>query len=427
VGFVNVLDELRWRGLLYDRTEGLDQVLATDAVTAYIGFDPTASSLHVGSLLPIMSLARLQRFGHTPIALVGGGTGLIGDPSGKANERALLTVEQVEANAEGIHRQLERFLDFAAAGNPARMVNNADWLRQVSLLEFLRDTGKHFSVNAMMAKDSVKRRLGSEDGLSFTEFSYQLLQAYDYLVLHDRYGCRLQAGGSDQWGNVVAGCDLIRRVRGAKAHGLVLPLVTTSAGTKFGKTEAGTVWLDAERTSPFRFYQFWLNTDDRDAVKFLKWFTLLNEPEIALIAQAHDAAPQKRDAQRELARIITTTVHGEAELARAERASAVLFGGKLADADPADILMVFDDVPSLELPAADLDGDGLNAAEAALRASLVTSKGEATRLIKQGGLYVNDRRATETESRITRADIIGGRVLVIRKGQRERRVLRIVN
>ncbi len=251
---VNVLDEFRWRGLLYDRTEGLDQVLASDRVTAYIGFDPTASSLHVGSLLPIMSLARLQRYGHTPIALVGGGTGLIGDPSGKANERALLTVEQVEANAEGIHRQLERFLDFGAAGNPARMVNNADWLRQISLLEFLRDTGKHFTVNAMMAKDSVKRRLGSEDGLSFTEFSYQLLQAYDYLVLHDRYGCRLQAGGSDQWGNVVAGCDLIRRVRGAKTHGLVLPLVTTSAGTKFGKTEAGTVWLDAERTSPFRFY-----------------------------------------------------------------------------------------------------------------------------------------------------------------------------
>lgn len=423
---VNVLDELRWRGLLYDRTEGLDQVMATQAVTAYIGFDPTASSLHVGSLLPIMSLARLQRFGHTPIALVGGGTGLIGDPSGKANERALLTVEQVEANAEGIRRQLERFLDFGAAGNPARMVNNADWLRQVSLLEFLRDTGKHFTVSAMLAKESVKRRLGSDDGLSFTEFSYQLLQAYDYLVLHDRFGCGLQAGGSDQWGNVVAGCDLIRRVRGAKAHGLVLPLVTTSAGTKFGKTEAGTVWLDAERTSPFRFYQFWLNTDDRDAVKFLKWFTLLTEPEIGAIAHAHEAAPQKRDAQRELARIITRTVHGEAELARALRASAVLFGGKLADADPADILMVFDDVPSIELSATDLDGDGLSAAEAALRASLVASKGEAARLIKQGGLYVNDRRATETENRITRADMLGGHVLVLRKGQRERRVLRVV-
>jgi tyrosyl-tRNA synthetase len=424
---VNVLDELRWRGLLYDRTEGLDQVLATDTVTAYIGFDPTASSLHVGSLLPIMSLARLQRFGHTPIALVGGGTGLIGDPSGKANERALLTVEQVEANAEGIHRQLERFLDFSAAGNPARMVNNADWLRQVSLLEFLRDIGKHFTVNAMMAKDSVKRRLGSDDGLSFTEFSYQLLQAYDYLVLHDRFGCRLQAGGSDQWGNVVAGCDLIRRVRGAKTHGLVLPLVTTSAGTKFGKTEAGTVWLDAERTSPFRFYQFWLNTDDRDAAKFLKWFTMLTEAEIGTIAEAHEAAPQKRDAQRELARIITRAVHGVGELERAERASAVLFGGKLADADPADILMVFDDVPSIDLPATAFDGEGLSAAEVALRASLVTSKGEAARLIKQGGLYVNDRRATESESRISRADLIAGHVLVLRKGQRERRVIRVVS
>ena len=422
---VNVLDELRWRGLLYDRTEGLDQVLATESVTAYIGFDPTASSLHVGSLLPIMSLARLQRFGHTPIALVGGGTGLIGDPSGKANERSLLTLEQVEANAAGIHRQLERFLDFGAAANPARMANNADWLRSVSLLEFLRDTGKHFTVNYMMAKESVKRRLGSEDGLSFTEFSYQLLQAYDYLVLHDRYGCRLQAGGSDQWGNVVAGCDLIRRVRGARAHGLVLPLVTTSAGTKFGKTEAGTVWLDAERTSPFRFYQFWLNTDDSDAVQFLKWFTLLTEPQIDAIAQAHAAAPEKRQAQRELARLLTRVVHGDDELARAERASAVLFGGMLADADPADILMIFDDVPSIDLPADAFAADGLPVADAALRASLVSSKGEAMRLIRQGGLYINDRRVTESENRLTRADLIGGHVLVLRKGQRERRVIRV--
>ncbi len=422
---VNVLDEFRWRGLLYDRTEGLDQVLATESVTAYIGFDPTASSLHVGSMLPIMSLARLQRFGHTPIALVGGGTGLIGDPSGKVNERALLTVEQVEANAEGIQRQLERFLDFGSVGNAARMVNNAEWLRSVSLLEFLRDTGKHFTVNYMMAKDSVKRRLGCEEGLSFTEFSYQLLQAYDYLVLHDRYGCRLQAGGSDQWGNVVAGCDLIRRVRGAKAHGLVMPLVTTSAGTKFGKTEAGTVWLDAARTSPFRFYQFWLNTDDRDTVPFLKWFTLLDEPQIEVLAQAHAAAPEKREAQRELARILTRAVHGDAELARAERGSAVLFGGKLADAASDDILMVFDDVPSVELPAALFDGPGMLVADAAMRASLVASKGEAVRLIKQGGLYVNDRRVTETENRLSEADMIGGHVLVLRKGQRERRVIRI--
>ncbi len=422
---VNVLDEFRWRGLLYDRTEGLDQVLATESVTAYIGFDPTASSLHVGSLLPIMGLARLQRFGHKPIALVGGGTGLIGDPSGKANERSLLTVEQVEANAEGIHRQLERFLDFGASQNPARMVNNADWLRSVSLLEFLRDTGKHFTVNYMMAKDSVKRRLGSEDGLSFTEFSYQLLQAYDYLVLHDRFGCRLQAGGSDQWGNVVAGCDLIRRVRGAKAHGLVLPLVTTSAGTKFGKTEAGTVWLDPARTSPFRFYQFWMNSDDRDAVQFLRWFTFLSEQEIEVIGRAHALAPAKRDAQRELARVLTRTVHGDEALSRAERASAVLFGGKLADADPADILMVFDDVPSIDLSASSFLGDGLLVADAAVRASLVQSKGEAVRLIKQGGLYVNDRRVTEAENRVTNVDLIGGDVLVLRKGQRERRVIRV--
>ncbi len=422
---VNVLDDFRWRGLLYDRTEGLDQVLATESVTAYIGFDPTASSLHVGSLLPIMALARLQRCGHTPIALVGGGTGLIGDPSGKTNERSLLTVEQVEANAEGIHRQLERFLDFGACRNPARMVNNADWLRSVSLLEFLRDTGKHFTVNYMMAKESVKRRLGSEDGLSFTEFSYQLLQAYDYLVLHDRFGCRLQAGGSDQWGNVVAGCDLIRRVRAAKAHGLVLPLVTTSAGTKFGKTEAGTVWLDPARTSPFRFYQFWMNSDDRDALHFLRWFTFLSEQDIEVIGRAHELAPEKRDAQRELARVLTRTVHGDEALSRAERASAVLFGGKLIDADPADILMVFDDVPSIDLPATSFLGDGLLVADAAVRASLVQSKGEAVRLIKQGGLYVNDRRVTEAENRVTSADMIGGDVLVLRKGQRERRVIRV--
>ena len=422
---VNVLDELRWRGLLYDRTEGLDAVLASSSITAYIGFDPTASSLHVGSLLPIMSLARLQQFGHTPIALVGGGTGLIGDPSGKANERALLTVEQVEENAAGIHRQLERFLDFGPRPNAARMVNNAEWLRSLSLLEFLRDTGKHFTIQTMMARDSVKRRLTSDDGLSFTEFSYQLLQAHDYLVLHDRFGCTLQAGGSDQWGNIVAGCDLIRRVRGAKAHGLVLPLVTTSAGTKFGKTEAGTIWLDAARTSPFRFYQFFLNTDDRDVESHLKWFTTMDAARIAELAAAHAAAPEKCEAQRELARTLTRAVHGDDELAKAERASAVLFGGRLADADPADVLMVFDDVPSITVPRAALGGAGLAAADAAVQAALVASKGEANRLIKQGGLYVNDRRLADGDSRITEIDMIGGRVLVLRKGQRERRVVRV--
>jgi tyrosyl-tRNA synthetase len=421
---VNVLDELRWRGLLYDRTEGLDAVLASSKVTAYIGFDPTASSLHVGSLLPIMSLVRLQRFGHTPIALVGGGTGLIGDPSGKANERALLTVEQVEANAAGIHAQLERFLDFGSSANAARMVNNADWLRTVSLIEFLRDTGKHFTVQTMMARDSVKRRLGSDDGLSFTEFSYQLLQAYDYLVLHERFGCTLQAGGSDQWGNIVAGCDLIRRVRGAKAHGLVLPLVTTSAGTKFGKTEAGTVWLDAARTSPFRFYQFWLNTDDRDVEQHLKWFTAMAEADIAALLEAHRGAPAAREAQRALARALTRVVHGDDALARAERATAVLFGARLVDAHPDDVLTVFDDVPSVDVARATLEA-GLAAADLAVQSGLTTSKGEANRLIKQGGFYVNDRRLSEGDARVVVSDLIGDRVLVLRKGQRERRVVRV--
>ena len=421
---VNVLDELRWRGLLYDRTEGLDALLASSKVTAYIGFDPTASSLHVGSLLPIMSLVRLQRFGHTPIALVGGGTGLIGDPSGKANERALLTVDQVEANAAGIQAQLERFLDFGSSANAARMVNNADWLRAVSLIEFLRDTGKHFTVQTMMARDSVKRRLGSDDGLSFTEFSYQLLQAYDYLVLHERFGCTLQAGGSDQWGNIVAGCDLIRRVRGAKAHGLVLPLVTTSAGTKFGKTEAGTVWLDAARTSPFRFYQFWLNTDDRDVEQHLKWFTAMTEVDIAALIEAHRGAPAAREAQRVLARALTRVVHGDDALARAERATAVLFGGRLADAHPDDVLTVFDDVPSLDVTRTMLEA-GLAAAELAVQSGLTTSKGEANRLIRQGGFYVNDRRLSEGDARVLVTDLIGDRVLILRKGQRERRVVRV--
>ncbi len=269
----NLLSELEWRGLVYDATEGLADVLAKERVTAYIGFDPTASSLHVGSLLQVMSLARLQRFGHSPIAIVGGGTGMIGDPSGKSQERVLQSPEQIEANLDGIGRQLSRFLDFDRAGNAARIVNNADWLATIDLLSFLRDAGKHFTVNYLLQKESVSRRLESEEGISFTEFSYVLLQAYDFLQVFDRYGCTLQMGGSDQWGNITAGIDLIRKLRGTKAHGLVWPLMTTASGTKFGKTETGAVWLDPERTSPFRFYQFWLNTDDRDVEKYLRYVT----------------------------------------------------------------------------------------------------------------------------------------------------------
>jgi tyrosyl-tRNA synthetase len=420
---MTAIEEFQWRGMLYDATDGAAEALAREKVTAYIGFDPTAPSLHVGSLLPIMALARLQRFGHTPIALVGGGTGLIGDPSGKSQERALMSVEEVDANARAMRAELERFLDFEATPNAARMMNNAEWLRAVSLLEFLRDTGKHFTVNYMLAKESVKRRIGGDEGLSYTEFSYLLLQAYDFLVLFDRVGCTLQMGGSDQWGNIVAGCDLIRRVRGGKAHGLVLPLVTTSAGSKFGKTEAGTVWLDPARTSPFRFYQFWLNTDDRDAVKYLKFFTWLDRAAVDALERELAAAPEKREAQRALAREVTAIVHGRGELARAERASAVLFGGSLAGATADEILMVFDDVPATTLALADLTS--ATAASLAVTVGLAASKSEATRLIKQGGLYVNDRRVSDERAALTRDDTIDGRVVVLRKGQRERRIVKV--
>src|SRR6187401_2033494 len=262
----NLFDELTWRGMVFDATEGLSELLAKEPVTAYIGFDPTAPSLHVGSLLTVMGLARLQRYGHVPIAIVGGGTGMIGDPSGKSLERVLLSADQIDENVAGVRRQLERFLDFDAAPNAARVVNNADWLGTIDLLSFLRDAGKHFTVNYMLQKESVSRRLESEDGISFTEFSYLVLQAYDFLQLFDRHGCALQMGGSDQWGNITAGIDLIRKLRAQKAHGLVWPLMKTASGVKFGKTEAGTIWLDPARTSPFKFYQFWLNTTDADVV-----------------------------------------------------------------------------------------------------------------------------------------------------------------
>ena len=421
---MTLFEEFEWRGKLYDATDGAREALAKEQVTAYIGFDPTASSLHVGNLLPIMALARLQRFGHTPIALVGGGTGMIGDPSGKSAERTLMTIEDIDANARAIRTQLERFLDFKTSPNAARMINNADWLRKIGLLEFLRDTGKHFTVNYMLAKESVKRRLGGDEGISFTEFSYLLLQAHDYLHLHRTTGCTLQMGGSDQWGNIVAGCDLVRKVEGTKAHGVVLPLVTTSAGAKFGKTEAGTVWLDAQRTSPFKFYQFWLNTDDRDVIKYLKFFTWLDRDTIAALEKATSDAPQQRDAQRTLAREVTTMVHGVDELDRAERASKVLFGGSLSDASVEDILMVFEDVQSVTMTKAELDQ--LTTAELVTRTLLAASKGEATRLIKQGGIYMNDRRVTDERGTVSVNDAIGGRVIVLRKGQRDRRVVRIM-
>jgi tyrosyl-tRNA synthetase len=420
----DLFSELQWRGLVFDSTEGTAEALASRKLALYAGFDATASSLHIGHLLPVLGLARAQRFGHKPIALVGGGTGLIGDPSGKSVERNLLTLDEVRANAEGVRSQLTRFLEFGSSANGALLENNADWLTTITAMDFLRDVGKYFTVNQMIAKESVKRRMESEDGISYTEFSYSLLQSYDYLVLHDRFACSLQIGGSDQWGNIVAGCDLIRRRRGAVTHGLVMPLIMTAAGTKFGKTEAGAVWLDGDRTSPFRFYQFWFNVDDRDAVSYLKYFTFSTQADIAELERETQAHPEKRIAQRELARQVTAMVHSPDHVARAERAASVLFGGALSDASVDDILMVFDDAPSISIAGALLE-TGVGAAELAVKAGLAASKGEANRLVKQGGLYVNDRRLTEERGQITMADAIGGSVIVLRKGQRERRIVKV--
>jgi tyrosyl-tRNA synthetase len=422
---MDLYGELEWRGLVYDATEGLRDVLARGTVTGYSGFDPTASSLHVGHLLPALALARMQRLGHSPIAIVGGGTGLIGDPSGKATERTLLSVDHVEANVASIREQLARFLDFDASANPARLVNNADWLTKMNAMEFLRDVGKYFTVNAMLAKESVKRRMESEEGISYTEFSYSLLQAYDFLVLHDRFDCMLQLGGSDQWGNILAGCDLIRRLKGAKAHGLVMPLLTTATGTKFGKTEAGAVWLDPSLTSPFRFFQFWLHTDDSDVGKYLRFFTFFDRPTIEQLEVAARTAPESREAQRALAREVTRMVHGDEPVARAERASGILFGEDISTLAAEDVLSVYDDVPSSTVTADKLAGDGLAVVELLASSGLTASKGEATRLIRGGGVYVNNRRVTDEKARLRPNDAIDGQLFVLRKGAKQNHLVKV--
>jgi len=419
---MDLYGELEWREMIYDSTEGLRDALASSSITGYIGFDPTAASLHVGSLLTVMGLARLQRFGHSPIAIVGGGTGMIGDPSGKSQERTLLSMEHIEANVAGIRRQLERFLDFGHVSNAARIVNNAEWLAAFDLLGFLRDTGKYFTVNYMLQKESVNRRLESEEGISYTEFSYLLLQARDFLELFDRHRCTLQMGGSDQWGNITAGIDLVRKLRGARVHGLVWPLMTTSSGTKFGKTEAGTIWLDPALTSPFRFYQFWLNTDDRDVTRYLKFFTFLPRERIDQLALVTAEHPEAREAQRTLAREVTALVHGEDHVHRAERAAAVLFSEDVAQASVEDVLTVFQDAPSTELAFPD---EGIPIAELLTAVGLTSSKSEATRLVKSNGISVNNVRATDERRRLTRADAIRGQLFILRKGRKDHHIVKL--
>jgi tyrosyl-tRNA synthetase len=426
---LNLFEEFSWRGMVYDATEGLSDLLSKERVTAYAGFDPTASSLHVGHLLPALALARLQRFGHSPIGIVGGGTGMIGDPSGKSQERVLLSSEQIEAHVAGIRKQLERFLDFeprGGAATAARVVNNADWLGDVGLLTFLRDTGKHFTVNYMLQKESVNRRLESEEGISFTEFSYLLLQAHDFLQLFDRFGCVLQIGGSDQWGNITAGIDLIRKLRRAKAHGLVMPLVKTASGVKFGKTESGAVWLDPARTSPFRFYQFWINSDDRDVVTYLKHFTFLERAPIEELEEMTRLTPEKREAQQVLARTMTTMVHGDEAGRRAERASKVLFGEDIADLGVDEVLEVFGDVPSTELAIEEMAAGGIGIVDLLARVKLAPSRSEARRLVQSGGVYVNNRRVADPQVTLTREMAIEGQVFVVRKGSRQNHVVRLI-
>lgn len=421
---MNVYDEFKWRGLVYDSTEGMREAFETEKITAYIGFDPSASSLHCGSLLPIMGLVRLQKFGHTPIAVAGGGTGLIGDPSGKINERKMLTKEEVNFNLEGIKAQLARFLDFNAKGNPAVMVNNADWLTTISLTDFLRDVGKHFSVNTMIAKETVKRRLEAE-GISYTEFSYLLLQSYDFLKLYEKYHCTLQMGGSDQWGNITSGVDLIRKIHGVKAHALVFPLLTTSGGSKFGKTESGAVWLDAGRTSPYRFYQFWLNAEDKEAVNYLKYFTLISQPEIEALAVSLADSPEKREVQRKLAQEVTRLVHGDEALRKAEQASRILFGEAISNLSLRDVLEVFADAPSVNLSKSQFEGAGLSVVDVVASAGLAQSKGEAKRLIQGGGVYLNNIRVSDVKNTVTLNEAVEGQALILRKGQKEYRLVRL--
>lgn len=406
--WMTVYEEFEWRGVLYDATEGTAELLAREKVTAYIGFDPTASSLHVGSLLPIMCLARLQRMGHSPVALVGGGTGLIGDPSGKSQERTLLSAEEVEANGRGLRAQLERFLDFDAP-NAARMVNNLEWLSPISFLDFLRDVGKHFTVNAMLARESVKRRIGSDEGLSFTEFSYQLLQAYDYLVLHERMGCTLQMGGSDQWGNIVSGVDLGRRLEQPQLYGLTTPLITLADGGKMGKTASGAIWLNEDRLPVYDYWQFWRNTLDADVGRFLKLFTEMPLAEIAKLEALEGA--ELNEAKKILATEATALLHGRAKAEQAaETARKAFEEGAQAEG-----------LPTVELPAGELQA-GVAAFELFRRAGLAGSNGEARRLVRGGGARLNDEALQDENRTIGAGDLTDAGTLKLSAG-RKRHVL----
>src|SRR5213594_1673420 len=415
----NVLQELEWRGFVQQATPGLAAHFAKGPVTAYCGFDPTAPSLQLGNLMPLMLLANLQRAGNRPIVLMGGGTGLIGDPSGKAGERPLLSKEQIRENLQHQRDQMARFLEFGAGPTAALVLDNAKWLSSQGLIDFLRNVGKHFTVNVMLQKESVKARL--EAGLSFTEFSYMLLQAYDFLHLFRERQCTLQVGGTDQWGNITAGVDLIRRIENAEAHGLVAPLVTMASGKKFGKTEAGAIYLDPTLTSPYRFYQFWINVDDRDVESYLKLFTLLPRPDIEAHMKTHKKDPSRREAQGELAVEVTSMVHGKQAASNATAVNAILF----SDLDPRNVEPSALDLLAQEIPTARVpSGDGLSLVDAVVHAGLAKSKSEARRAIEQGGIYINQQRVKDPARKIEPPDWLTGGNLLLRKGKKDYALLR---
>ena len=427
---MDFIEELTWRGMVHTVMPGTEEQLKKEMTTAYLGIDPTADSLHIGHLCGVMMLRHFQRCGHKPLALIGGATGMIGDPSGKSAERNLLDEKTLRHNQEAIKKQLSKFLDFDSdAPNRAEMVNNYDWTKDVTFLDFAREIGKHITVNYMMAKDSVQKRLNGEarDGLSFTEFTYQLLQGFDYLTLYRDRNCRLQLGGSDQWGNITTGTELIRRKLGGEAYALTCPLITKADGGKFGKTESGNVWLDPERTSPYKFYQFWLNVSDSDAEKYLKIFTFLTKEEIEALAAEHAADPGARPMQRRLARELTVMVHSEADYETAVAASEILFSNKAADAlhklDERTLLDIFEGVPRFEIERAELEAGIPLLDLLAVRSQVFPSKGEARKMVQQGGVSVNKEKVTDPAATVDSSALLGGKYIHIQKGKKNHYLL----
>ena len=421
----DIFAELSWRGLVYQTTDddNIQRWLNEQPRVLYAGFDPTAESLHVGSLMPLLMLRRFQRAGHHVIAVVGGATGMIGDPSGKSAERKLLSEDQLQRNLAGIEQQARRFLDFDG-DNPAQILNNFDWVKEFRYVDFLRDVGKNIPVNVMMAKDSIKSRLEGEAGISYTEFSYMLLQAYDFVHLFRKHKCELQVGGSDQWGNITAGIDLARRMCGVQLYGMTNPLLTKSDGSKMGKTEQGAIWISAERTSPYHFYQYWINVTDDDAGNCLRFLTDLDQPSVEQLDQLRSSEPHKRDSQRRLAEEMTRLIHGEEGLLAAETATKIFFGAEIEEVSDIQLNEIFADVPSSNFSKSELEGEGLPLVDAMAQVGLAKSKGEARRTISQGGAYINNRRVTDVDYRLTTKDLVGESMIVLRSGRRKYALLR---